>query len=71
MDQVSGCYKRRVRLIILGLALVVSLALRADTITIANSLSGDAALRPLVVAAAVETIKEQRRPMSPIPRSQG
>lgn len=71
MDQVSGCYKRRVRLIILGLALVVSLALRADTITIANSLSGDAALRPLVVAAAVETIKEQRPPMSPIPRSQG
>lgn len=71
MDQVSGWYKRRVRLIILGLALVVSLALRADTITIAKSLFGDAGLRPLVIAAAVETIKEQRPPMSPLPRSQG
>lgn len=71
MDQVSSWYKRRARLIILGLALVVGLVLRADTITIANNLFGDATLLALVVAAAVETVKEQPPPMSPIPRSQG
>jgi hypothetical protein len=60
MDQVSGWYKRKAQLIILGLALIVSLVLNADSITIANSLFGDATVRASVVAAAVETAKQQQ-----------
>lgn len=57
MNRVSGWYKRKAQLIVLLLALVLSGALNADTITIANSLSSDSTLRAAVVAAAEETAK--------------
>lgn len=53
VDQVAGWYKRRAYLIILCSALVVSLILDAEAITIANSLFGDATLPTSVVAAAM------------------
>lgn len=52
MDRVSGWYKRKAQLIILGLAVVICLALNVDTFTIANSLYRDTNLRASVVAAA-------------------
>ncbi len=57
MDRVSGWYRRKIQLIVLGLALLVTLAVNADTIMIANSLSRDAVLRAAIVAAAQETAK--------------
>ncbi len=57
MNRVSGWYKRKAQLIVLLLALVLSGALNADTITIATSLSSDSTLRAAVVAAAEETAK--------------
>jgi hypothetical protein len=59
MNRVSGWYKRKAQLVVLLLALVLSVALNADTITIANSLSSDTTLRAAVVAAAEETAKER------------
>lgn len=58
MDRVSGWYKRKTQLIVLGLALLVTLAVNADTIMIANSLSRDSVLRAAVIAAAQETAKQ-------------
>jgi len=58
MDRVSGWYRRKTQLIVLGLALLVTLVVNADTIMIANSLSRDAVLRAAIVAAAQETAKE-------------
>jgi len=52
MDRVSGWYKRKAQLIILGLAVVICLALNVDTFTIANGLYRDTNLRASVVAAA-------------------
>ena len=58
MDRVSGWYRRKTQLIVLVLALLVTLAVNADTIMIANSLSRDAVLRAAIVAAAQETAKQ-------------
>jgi hypothetical protein len=52
MERVSGWYKRKVQVIILLVALVVSVALNADTFNVASSLWNDTALRESVVAAA-------------------
>jgi hypothetical protein len=58
MDRVSGWYKRKIQLIILGLALLVSAGLNADTIMIAKNLWRDPTLRASVVAAAQEAAKQ-------------
>ncbi|MGH7165694.1 MAG: hypothetical protein ACREIS_09255 [Nitrospiraceae bacterium] len=63
MDRVSSWYRRKTQLVVLGLALLVTLAVNADTIMIANSLSRDAVLRAAIVAAA------QGRPSSCLVRS--
>ena len=52
MERVSGWYRRKAQLIILGLALAVSFAMNVDTFVIANTLSRDPTLRESVVAAA-------------------
>ncbi len=57
MDRVSGWYKRRTQVIVLGLGLAVAIAINADTITIARSLSYDTAMRNSLVAAAQEYAK--------------
>jgi hypothetical protein len=52
MDRVSGWYKRKAQLIILGLAVVICFALNVDTFAIANGLYRDTALRTSLVVAA-------------------
>ncbi|UCF90382.1 MAG: hypothetical protein JSW39_19070 [Desulfobacterales bacterium] len=59
MARVSGWYKRKTQLILLVLALVVSAGLNVDTISIANSLFKDAALRDAIVAAARQALPER------------
>jgi hypothetical protein len=54
MDRVAGWYKRRVQKIVLVLGLGVTIAINADTITIANSLSHDVAMRNSLVSVAQE-----------------
>lgn len=61
MERVSGWYKRKLQLITLIVATVVTLALNVDTITLANALYRDPTLREAVVTAAekrVEATKE-------------
>src|ERR1051326_4205668 len=57
MERVSGWYKRKVQLIILLIGLVLSAAINADSIGIAQALSTNPALRAGVVAAAEEYAK--------------
>ena len=57
MERVSGWYKRRSQVILLVVGLAVAIAINADTITIAKSLSYDTALRNSLVAAAQEYAK--------------
>jgi hypothetical protein len=58
MERVSGWYKRKAQVIILCVAVVISVALNADTLTVASSLWNDAALRESVVAAAQRTTEQ-------------
>ncbi|MFP3867556.1 MAG: hypothetical protein ACLFUU_05245 [Desulfobacteraceae bacterium] len=57
MERISGWYKRRSQKIILALGLVVAIAVNADTITIARSLSYDMSMRNSLVAASQEYAK--------------
>jgi len=50
MERVSGWYKRKMQLIILGVAAVLSVTLNVDSFDVANALWSDAALRDSVVA---------------------
>jgi outer membrane biosynthesis protein TonB len=52
MDRVSGWYKRRSQVIVLVIGLLVTIAMNADSVTIAKKLSSDRALRESLVAAA-------------------
>jgi hypothetical protein len=52
MDRVSGWYKRRSQWILVSLGLIVAVALNADAVLIARTLSNDASLRQGLVAAA-------------------
>jgi hypothetical protein len=62
MERVTGWYKRRTQWIILALGLAVAIAVNADTIAIARSLSYDAAMRQSLVAAAQEYAKAPQTP---------
>ncbi len=61
MDRVGGWYKRKVQLIILGVAAAVSVTLNVDSFNVANALWNDAALRDSVVAAAQKDTGEALR----------
>ncbi len=52
MDRVSGVYKRRVQWWLLIIALIVTIAVGADTLRIVNTLSTSATLRSVLVADA-------------------
>jgi hypothetical protein len=52
MERVTGWYKRKMQLIIVCVAAVMSLALNVDSFSVTNALWNDAALRDSVVAAA-------------------
>lgn len=57
MDRVSGWFKQHTNLVILAVGLILSLAINADTITVANSLATDKALRSSLISAATEASK--------------
>lgn len=56
-ERIGGWYKRRTQWIVLALGLAVAIAVNADTITIARSLSLDTTMRNSLVAAAQEYVK--------------
>ena len=56
MDRVAGWYKRQVMYSLLAVATVVTVAVNADTIRIAEQLWRDDALRIAVAAAAEEAV---------------
>jgi hypothetical protein len=57
MDRVAGWFKRRSHMTVLIVGIVLSVAINADTISIANSLATDKALRTSLVRAAAESAK--------------
>lgn len=57
MDRVAGWYKRETHLISFLCALFVAISLNADTISIANTLFRDPAMRAGLATAAQETLK--------------
>jgi len=57
MDRVSGWYKRKVQLIILALAFIITVYLNVDTISLINSLSNNTVLRASIVSATQGTDK--------------
>ncbi len=61
MERVTGWYRRKLQLITLLVALLVSVVTNADTVVIAGTLSTDSVLRESVVVYAQETAK---RPLS-------
>jgi hypothetical protein len=58
MDRVTGQYKRRLQIITIGVAVVVTVLVNADAIVIANTLRGDPVLREAVVNLARETVEQ-------------
>lgn len=58
MDRASGWYKRRTQIILLGLALIVSVAMNVDTICITSTLWQDSALRQYVANVGTKYAEE-------------
>lgn len=58
MDRVAGWYKRKIQLIALGVAIVVTVGLNVDTFIIANTLYRDASVRASLITAAEEAVKQ-------------
>ena len=52
MDRLSGAYKRRIQVLTLGVSLVLTLAVGADTLAIADALYKEPSLRAAVTGAA-------------------
>lgn len=59
MDRLSGAYKRQVQGLTLVLALVVTLGINADTLTVAQALWHDAGLRAQIAAAATKFTEQK------------
>jgi hypothetical protein len=57
MDRVAGWYKRKTQAVNVTLAIVLAIALNADSVLIVRSLSNDSALRAALVAQAQELAK--------------
>lgn len=62
MDRVSGWYKRKIQILSLAVALIVSVAINANTFVIANDLWNDPVLRQSVVEMSQSTIVGCRDP---------
>jgi hypothetical protein len=56
MDRANGWYKRRIQLVTVGIALILSVSTNADTFRIMNHLSKDSALRATAVRLATERV---------------
>jgi hypothetical protein len=65
MDRVSGWYKRRTAVVMLVLGFVLAAVVNVDTISLANALVRDGALRSSLIAAA------QQRLTTPLPAAPG
>jgi len=61
MDRVSGWYKRRTQWILLLLAVIVTVAMNADTLVIAQTLWRDPAMRTALVSQAQQYADQQRK----------
>jgi hypothetical protein len=61
MDRVSGWYKRRTQTIIFVIAAILTVVVNADTLTVAESLVQDDALRKAVVAEAEAISRDRER----------
>lgn len=64
MERVTGWYKRKVQLVIIGIAFVLALALNLDTLMLIRSLSRDTVMRASIVAAAQTTSQSPLPPAS-------
>lgn len=71
MDRVSGWYKRQAAIGIFGLALVVTIFVNVDSITLANALANNPALRNAVVASADNGADALRDTVDAITESSG
>lgn len=71
MDRVSGWYKRQTAISIFGIALVVSVMLNVDSISLASSLANNPTLRSAVVAAADNGVEELRGTVGELTESTG
>jgi hypothetical protein len=60
MDRVSGWYKRRTQKIIFAVGLLLTVAVNADTLTVAESVVRDEALRKAIVAEAETVARDPR-----------
>jgi hypothetical protein len=58
MERLSGWYKQRTKLVVLGLAIIVTLALNVNSIQVFNSLYHDGTVRAAVVAAAQQATQQ-------------
>ena len=58
MDRVSGWYKRQVKYFLLAIAVVVTVAVNADSIHIAEQLWQDDVLRTMIVAEAEQAVRD-------------
>ena len=67
MERVTGWYKRRVQLFLLGIGVVLAVALNADSFSIANRLTHSPEVRAFVVAAAERLAKETPAPGRDLP----
>ena len=61
MDRVSGWYKRKVQLVLLGLAAVLTIGLNADTLEMGAALLRDDAARAALVAGAERYAENSRQ----------
>jgi hypothetical protein len=65
MERVSGWYKRKIQLIALVVALLISVGANADTLAMTNSLYRDPTLRASMVAAAEEIARQPELKANP------
>ncbi len=64
MDRVAGWYKRRAQFVLIIIGVCVAVGINADTLTVVQTLSNDAAVRSAVVAAAEVYARENPRDVS-------
>ena len=62
MDRLSGAYKRRIQILTLGVSLVLTMAVGADTLAIADALYKEPSLRAAVTGAAQATPSNTQAP---------
>jgi hypothetical protein len=67
MDRVSGWYKRRIQIILIVIAVPIVVALNADTLTMAQTLWQDGAVRDSLVNEASDIVNQASTPSCFVP----